>query len=458
MVVDAARFLEEDAWGEELPQEQALERARNLASEETGLLFGLAASYKMVDLPKLYQYGVSVTPARLISDASSALNLVDDNEGTGTSFLPPRAMIKAVGEGLERYAVGIYRERDLLWGSRSALERQGHVCLDPNEIAGVVRDDSAPSLNESAMQWVAAYSVRTHERMLVPAHLVFVPYRFHADEPVIQPPISTGCASGTSYGAALLRAILELVERESFMLAYLHQHHPREFDLSQIDHPLIERAITSLDYCRLELLILDITSDLGIPVALGIVVDRTGRYPAVNLGAKAGLSVRAAVVGAIEEAFQTMAWGRALLAKLPAEIDRIKTAPLAINSHEERMFFGAKAEMLRALEFFLSPTGRSPISTDRCQGGSVRDSLKKTFATLRAHGIDVYAKDLTTPDVRAHGFVVVKAMSPQLVPLYLEEEHRCWRAPRLFNVPRSLAWPEAKGDVLDLNQVPHPFL
>src|SRR5256885_1619454 len=95
MVVDAARFLEEDAWGEELPQEQALERARNLASEETGLLFGLAASYKMVDLPKLYQYGVSVTPARLISDASSALNLVVANEGTGTSFVYTRRSPRA---------------------------------------------------------------------------------------------------------------------------------------------------------------------------------------------------------------------------------------------------------------------------------------------------------------------------------------------------------------------------
>src|SRR3989475_8820692 len=112
---------------------------------------------------------------------------------------------------------------------------------------------------------------------LVPPAFVSGPSSSTSTGRVIQPPISTGCASGTSYGAALLRAILELVERESFMLAYLHQHHPREFDLSQIDHPLIERAITSLDYCRLELLILDITSDLGIPVALGIVVDRTGR-------------------------------------------------------------------------------------------------------------------------------------------------------------------------------------
>src|SRR2546428_13078524 len=129
----------------------------------------------MVDLPKLYQYGVSVTPARLISDASSALNLVDDNEGTGTSFLPPRAMIKAVGEGLERYAVGIYRERDLLWGSRSALERQGHVCLAPNEIAGAVPADSAPTLNKSPIQWVAANPVRTHNRRPVPPPLWVVP-------------------------------------------------------------------------------------------------------------------------------------------------------------------------------------------------------------------------------------------------------------------------------------------
>lgn len=66
--------------------------------------------------------------------------------------------------------------------------------------------------------------------------------------------------------------------------------------------------------------------------------------------------------------------------------------------------------------------------------------------------------DVTRPEIKKRGFIVVKVIIPQLQPLYLYENFRYLGGERLYTVPEILGYRGAAKKETDLNSKPHPFL
>jgi ribosomal protein S12 methylthiotransferase accessory factor len=85
------------------------------------------------------------------------------------------------------------------------------------------------------------------------------------------------------------------------------------------------------------------------------------------------------------------------------------------------------------------------------------DELAAVLERLHTGGREVLAVDLTPAALRPHGFRVVRALVPDLVPLSPPGHLAYLGSPRLFEVPRRLGDPAPPRDAMDLNPDPHPF-
>lgn len=435
----------------ELPAPVALEKAEALISSRTGVLTRLVRGLKMVDLPAVHQYFATYSRTEWISDASDL-----PQPGAGTALDPERARLKAIGEALERYAGGIYRATSMPTATRDELPSTLNS-VDPRSWSGRVESEEAVA--RGRYRWTRGIDLNSGAPTLLPSQLVYVPYWRAPGEPVLRGPTSNGLASGTSWWGAVTRALLEIIEREAFLLTYLHQHAPQQHDLAALEDRSTRRLLDELPYSGLELSVLDISTDIPVHVALAVGVDRSGRYPALTLGAKASFARETAVVGAIEEVFHSLAWGRRLVAAQRRSPGVARPPDAPIRSLEDRLRSWSGVDRLADVEFLLRPSGvaRAAKTPELGSGERVADG-PGLVAALKPMGVDTFAVDLTTADVRAYGFRVARVLSPQIHPLYLEETLRSTAGSRLLGVPTRLGWPEAKTNPGDLNRLPHPFL
>ena len=75
-------------------------------------------------------------------------------------------------------------------------------------------------------------------------------------------------------------------------------------------------------------------------------------------------------------------------------------------------------------------------------------SLEEIAAILDSKGFNTYTIDITPQKLRESGFYVVKAIIPNLHPLYLDERYPCLYSERLIK--------HLNGRKINL--APHPFL
>jgi ribosomal protein S12 methylthiotransferase accessory factor len=287
--------------------------------------------------------------------------------------------------------------------------------------------------------------------------LVYVPYIYGHNEPIIRLPITTGAAAGLNISDALYRGICEVVERDAFIIMYLNELSPPLVDLSSLNDDLIETLLTRFRDANLEAYVYDITTDIPIPAFLCLLIDRTGVGPAISVGAKASLNPEEAILGCIEESQQSRHWLRTLKQDKTVKPPTRKTKWENISNLEQRGLLWSDVSMIPKLSFLLGAKKKSLSGDLHNKKRGRSDKLKTCLKILRERNQACYYVDVTTLDVEELGLKVVKVIMPKLQPLYLDERFRYWGGSRLRNVPKILG--QKKADAQErLNPIPHPFL
>ncbi len=401
------------------------------------------------DEPYFIKYSVRLSDTILLSDADKSVGKI----AGGSDLEPERALMKALGEAIERYCLGIYREKNFLRSSRAQI---GDEAIDLNLFATLANKQRKLAefqrwrFNDgSIFQWDKCFSLIDKRPIFIPAQLIYVPYKYIPKEPIIQLPISTGAAAGCSLEEALYRGICEVVERDAFMITYLNKISPPIIDLASSQDSRLKKILTLFERYNLGLYVLDITTDIGLPTVLVIVIDRTGIGPAVSVGTKTSLNILEAIIGAIYETQKTRLWIRGEMDK-GYNLEDIKSRADKIKNFIDRGLFWSPLEMIKKIEFlFHGPQKKisnmefSDLSLD------YQTNYQKILSLFIKKEIPLYVKDLTIKEVDALGFKVVKVIIPQFHPLYLWEQFRYLEGKRLHQSSSS------KGN---FNNIPHPFL
>jgi len=406
------------------------------------------------DEPKFFQYSVKLYNTSLLSDSKES---VEKFTG-GAAMDKEKALMKALGEAVERYCLAIYKENQFIKASIKELKELNNSFLDPFLISAFSKRQLSSknfkifNFNENTkFNWVKGYSLARNRQLLVPAQLIYVPYKYFKGEKVIRLPITTGAASGFSLNDAIYRGFCEVVERDAFMITYLNK-----LPCGKVDLDLNEDLSSIKNYFQrynLELYVFDITNNIEIPTFLAIIVDRTGFGPAVSLGLKTSLNYKEAIIGAIEESQHSRPWIRNCM------LGTQKTKNKDSSGLEERGLFWSDKKMIKHLDFLLKNKNHKDIS-EILPKFSVNGfkKLDEILNIVKRHKLEVIFVDVTRPEIGKIGFKVVKVVIPQLQPLYLDENFKYLGCERLYSVPKALSYTQNKTKEENLNKIPHPFL
>jgi ribosomal protein S12 methylthiotransferase accessory factor len=441
--------------GPEAPLSEHLERAGRIVSDRVGIISKVDFEELVPGEPKIYS--AHSEPANVsVLCGQEALN-----HGDAASINPDRAIMKAVGESIERYCSGQYDLNDLVLTTFEEIEGEA---VDPQTFA-LYSDEQYSEENfpfsslthQTPLRWAQGHSLRDDIPRWVPAAFVYVPYLFDdPGEARYFNPISTGLACGPDIAWALYKSILEVIERDTFMIIWKNQLSVPRVDPWSSKDPFVQQLLKVLDHVSLDCEVLYLTSNIKVPVIIVILKNSMG-IPYTTMGIGADLDPNRALTQALEEAYLTFL-GMNRYAKFKkdfkpeSDFKDIKTPTLHALVH------AICPELRSSLNFLTS--SNTKLSFDdlpNLSSESKVENVKTLVNILADKEFDVISYDLTTLDINEVGFKVVRSVVPGMQPLDINHARRFEGGKRLYEVPVQMGLLEKPHCGEGLNPYPHPF-
>lgn len=431
---------------------------RAVASPRIGIVAALEECMVDVDEPPLVR--VSCDLAAVDEVLGSRIDSPRNGAGAGTSI--EQAAAAAIGEAIERYSASFVPHERLVVATAAEL---GPRAADPASFGLFAESQYAQAGfpyarfgQETRIPWIDALDLSTGEPAWVPAELVFL-QDVGAGGERIGYATSNGLACSSTRAEALERSLLELLERDAFMLAWWRRQTPPRLDWS--GHPWLERVDSR--YFRptgLEYAVLDLSAAHDLPAVLGIVRGGVGSGAALGVGAAAAPRVEEAWWRALAEAFASRSACRKLRLLDPGRTYAADGSDVAC--FDDHIRFYGDDDRAELASFLWSSTETRAAGTVPALAGDRAERLEQLVSRVGRAGSAAYVVDVTAPDVAAAGLHVTRALAPGLCPLDAAHTARFLGAPRL-TAPPGLAGSET--DILtgrgvridDLNPLPHPF-
>jgi len=385
--------------------------------------------------------------------------------GQANSFAGSRRL--AFLEGLERYA-GTHRRRrsDLVVGSYDELAADA---LDPRS-CGLYSDNTyrtdpfiEPFDSSRPMRWVWGHSLRDNRPLLVPARMVYYSAGMQSDNFVLE--CSNGCAIGSCLEEAVLFGLLELMERDAFLLAWYGRATLPEIDLTSFDSGAVRSMVDRAGLLGYDIRAFDTRIDLGVPVVTGMAVRQDGGDGLLSFAAGAALDPARAVEGALSEVLTYLPHLRGQVLERRAEIEQMALDPYQVRHIGDHAQLFGLPEMAVQADEYLRPRERRSMedlysgwNSSRPRTGDLLDDLAVCRDQLVGAGFDVIAVDQTTPEQEQMGLSSVTTFAPGLVPIdFGWNRQRVLHSPRLRTAFRQAGWRGTDLADDEIKKVPHPF-
>ncbi|MEV8435804.1 TOMM precursor leader peptide-binding protein [Actinosynnema sp. NPDC051121] len=432
------------------------ELLRSYVDPETGVIGSLAAGSP---------YGIPTATARLGPPRPQHAN----RHGYGRSGDFRTARLTAITEALERYGSlrPLGRRTTVLAPHDEVADR----AIDPREL-GLYPDDwyDRPGFPFARfdparpLAWVWGYSFGRAEPVLVPESYAYYGARTANQDRRLAYECSNGCALGGCLEEAVFHGLLEIAERDAFLMTWYARLAAPRLDLGSAR----DRRIPVLaEFVRQRrgyaVSAHSITLEQRVPVVLVLAVDTRQRpdvprhgcsaaaHPDPERALHAALTDAAAGIGSRMGRFDADRAGR-----MVADPDEVREMP------DHALLYGHPGTAGRW--DFLDPGGPPlPVADLAARTAWPRhhdlgDDLAELVRRYHDTGLDVIAVDTTTPEQRAGGFASAKVIVPGTLPMTFGHRFRRTHGlPRLATVPRLLGHRSTDLAADEVNPHPHPF-
>jgi ribosomal protein S12 methylthiotransferase accessory factor len=382
---------------------------------------------------------------------------------------------KTVGilEGLERYAGMRPRAgRAPRLASLRALREQGERVLDPRD-CGVYsaelyarEPEIAPFSQDREIAWTWGYSLRENKPVLVPEVLAFYHHAPTADRFVQE--TSNGCALGSSLSEAVYFGLMEVVERDAFMLTWYGQAALPEIDPRSSRDRTTREMIDRLEMHGYRARFFDARVAFPIPVVIAVAVRAGGGLGALCFSAGASLDPESALRSGLVEIATDAVYLRGRTESRSAALNAMADDFGQVRElHHHSLLYGLP-RMSGYAGFLLdqregaAPAGladvyaRPPVPLQ--PGADIRDDVRRCVDSVTSHGFDVIVVDQTFPLQRDLGLHTVKVIVPGLLPIdFGWHRQRALLLPRLSTALRQSGLRDRDLTPADFNPAPHPF-
>jgi len=424
-----------------------------------GVFSGLSYTRTAPGEPRFDICSVTIGDLRWLLDRSNARSCrrlpvaAATLRGTGTGVSRSEACTRALAEAVERYSTCFYDEDQLIVASAQEL---GNDCMDLNTVprcsAAELANPRCPLIapdKRSRIRWVQAISLHEGRIQYVPAVMVYLFPGYKEPGERISFPITTGCAAYTTYEGAVLRGMLEVIERDAISVVWLQRMSLPRIVVDSIPDALTEvwrryeARVSAFEY-----LFLDAMTDTAVPTVYA--VQTATRDPCAHtlIACASACDYPTALAKVIED-----------IGALRTAFRRGVRPPDDYRNCREVLdgaAFMGRPECAKHFAFLAMSKERRTLrslSGDKCV--SDIDRVRSILVTLVRLGMDVYVVDLTTDEAHQAGLYVVKVLIPQLQPVSFVYRARFLGHQRLYAVPdRMNVTCNAESE---LNEWPQPF-
>jgi len=418
---------------------KALAVAKTLS--EHGIIFGLAKEPKFADEPHVHLFS---------SKVSTHLG------NSGADFLDEAsALWRCLAETYERHVWidSNFYEDNLIHSSVKNIKK---TALDITSLVGFSslqkKENPLLTISENVvLGWLPGRTITTNKKILCPAQLVSAKYanihaknpnRTKAKEPMLRWIVTTGLATGQTFDEALVKGILETLERDAFMQTFLNKTSPDLLNIEawgELDTD-IKNLLNDFKRYKLDVHVGLLKNAFNLYIPIVMILDDTKKGPAYSMGASADFDLKTAVVDAWAEAMACRLW---LKKSFPYSNTKLKH-PLG---HVERMKYYSLPENLENISFLwegkvsdIKPTisiYNQKITNRAKYYEEKRKELTEILSKNDFDGLYVSLKDKKYKDIPLS---VVQVIIPKAFPMHLDE-----RIPYFGDNPETV------------NQTPHPF-
>jgi ribosomal protein S12 methylthiotransferase accessory factor len=344
--------------------------------------------------------------------------------------------------------------------------------LDPRE-CGVYTDEAyrllghmyRPFDEDTPLGWVWGHSLRDRRPILVPEQIVYYGNALAHDGSNFVMECSNGCASGGCFEEAVFHGLLEVIERDAFLLGWFGKARLPEIDPAScagVDTLIMIDRVRRYGY---DVRLFDNRIDLPVPVVTAVAVRRDGGLGRLSFAAGAGLDPENAVRAALCEIASYVPDFDERTASALDEARALAADHTGLRELRQHALLFGLPEMATHADFLLGESRAQPMSTVYADWQRTRPRNPDLLADvdflrdeLAAAGHDVIVVDQTSPEQRLAGLHTACVIVPGLIPI----DFGFWRQ-RGLNMPRTLSafrragWRSTDLDPADLNRVPHPF-
>jgi ribosomal protein S12 methylthiotransferase accessory factor len=386
---------------------------------------------------------VTLNGVREITTGSAA-----SNGGKGASAV--EAQVGALCEAVERYSgtrCGDEPSVQARYSDLGDLAVHPAACMLFDERQYAARDRwnagcapfhyvPEPFDDNAVLEWTPVWSLVTGQPRLLPAAMLYYSQRGRPQHPALLAD-SNGSAAGGSLEDAIIHGFLELVERDAVALWWYNRTRQPLVNLGSFDDGWLAGQPKQYRRMKREVWLLDVTSDLGIPVMAAVSRRIDNPTEDILLGFGAHPDPRVAARRALGEL------GQAMPAVISARADGTGYA----DPHLDRWWTYATVRN----QPYLRPDPCQPVRTaaDYGRRSSTTVNLELIYPAVRRAGLDVLVLDQTRPDIK---MPVVKVIVPGLRHFWPR-----FAPGRLFDVPVTLGRKAEATAYEDLNPIPIYF-
>ena len=374
------------------------------------------------------------------------LGLRSNSAGKGVS--DAQAKTSALCEAIERYS-GIYQGIEPR--RRGSYLDLGSAAVHPNACmlfseaqyaqraalnarGGRFSQIAEPFDEEATVDWTPVWSLSNEGFKYVPTGYCYYGYPTMPERRYYQAD-SNGSASGNTLEEAIMQGFFELVERDSVALWWYNRLSRPGVDLNSFGEPYTDQLQGEYRKLGRELWVLDLTSDLGIPVfaALSRSVDKPVEQILMGFGAH--FDPRIAVLRALTEMNQMLGLAEPPIREASEDDDpdmRLWMATATIANQPYVSPSPARATQRADI---------ADLSTD-----DIAEDVRRCRRIVEQRGMEMLVLDQTRPDI---GLPVAKVIVPGLRHFWTR-----FAPGRLYDTPVELGWLETPLSEGELNPAP----
>ncbi len=429
-----------------VPPEETLRKYGHLVSPITGVVETLKRVSTDKEVGHVY---LAAQQARVILEPGTTLH-PRRHSSAGKGITSIQAKASALGEAIERYSFERQGAEVTIPGTLNELgadavhpndvmnfsERQYRERRSRNLVGGSGRRFIPdPFDSDARIDWTPLWSLTERRHKLLPTDLLFA--RFGAAESSTEPrhcvTCSNGCAAGNTQEEAVLQGFLEIIERDAVAIWWYNRLRPPGIDLASFGDRWLSNMAAQYDHWNRDVVALDLTNDLRIPVVAAVSHLRTGPRERILVGFGCHVDVRIAAQRAVSEMSQMLVVELGLCNWLgDREYDAwIETGTRASQPH----LVPDETAPVRERRDFPSPPAVDPLTS----------AIELCRQSVEARGLEVLVLDQTRPDV---GMPVVKVVVPGLRHFWPR-----FGPGRLYDVPVAAGMLDAPLTESDLNPV-----